>query len=252
MSDITTKPLTARIHSIETGGTVDGPGIRYIVFFQGCNFKCLYCHNRDTWDATKGEETTVEKLMKEISTYAPFFNATGGGVTASGGEASIQAKFVTALFKEVHKQGFTTCLDTNGYFTNYTQDKIDLINETDTFLLDFKCMDDTVHKELTGRSNKPVLEFAKYLHEHQKKMWARLVVVPTYTDNDENAHAMGRFLQTLGDSVERVELLPYHELGKHKWAFFNDPYKLENIHPPKAATMQHLKDILRNYHNSVH
>ena len=247
-----TSQLTARIHSIETGGTVDGPGIRYLVFFQGCNFKCIYCHNRDTWDASKGNVTTVDELMKEIKTYAPFFKASDGGVTATGGEASIQAKFVAALFKEVHKAGFTTCLDTNGYFVQYNQDQIDLINETDTFLLDLKCMDDEIHKKLTKKTNKYTLAFARYLKEHNKKMWIRLVVVPTYTDDDANAHAMGKFIQELGDSVERVELLAYHELGKHKWAFFNDPYQLENIKPPKAETMQHLRELLSQYHSNVH
>lgn len=244
--------LTARIHSIETGGAVDGPGIRYIVFFQGCNFKCQYCHNRDTWDLTKGEITTVDKLMKEIKTYGPFFKASAGGVTASGGEASIQAKFVTELFKAVHQAGYNTCLDTNGYFVTYNQDKINLINETDLFLLDLKCMNDERHKELTGRTNIHTLNFAKYLKEHNKKMWIRLVVVPTFTDDDKNAIEMGEFIKELGDSVERVELLAYHELGKHKWDFFNDPYKLSHIKPPTAEVMQHLRDILKQYHSEIH
>jgi pyruvate formate lyase activating enzyme len=244
--------LTAHVHSIETGGTVDGPGIRYLIFFQGCNFKCIYCHNRDTWDPSKGEIYTVDTLMKEIITYKPFFDATGGGVTASGGEASLQAKFVTELFKAVHKAGFTTCLDTNGYFIHYNENEINLINETDTFLLDLKCMDDNIHRQLTGKTNKYTLEFAKYLHAHGKKMWIRLVVVPTYTDSETNARAMGEFIKSLGESVERIELLPYHELGKHKWAFFNDPYKLENIKPPKAETMKQLKEILKEYHKEVY
>ncbi len=251
-TSVTNEPLYGRIHSIETGGAVDGPGIRYIVFLQGCNFKCIYCHNRDTWDATKGQKTTVDELMKEIKTYDPFFIASGGGVTASGGEASIQAKFVGALFKEVHKAGYNTCLDTNGYFVAYNEDQVNLINETDLFLLDLKCMDDERHKVLTGRTNKYTLEFAKYLKAHGKKMWIRLVVVPTYTDDDENARKMGEFIKELGDSVDRVELLAYHELGKHKWAFFNDPYKLEGITPPSAETMKHLRDLLKEYHPNVH
>ena len=244
--------LTARIHSIETGGAVDGPGIRYIVFFQGCQFKCIYCHNRDTWDFKGGEEVTVKKLMDEIVTYAPFFRASGGGVTASGGEASMQAKFVAELFRQVHEVGFNTCLDTNGGIRNYNSDVEALINETDTFLLDLKAMDDEVHKELTGRSNKDTLDFARHLAERHKKMWIRLVVVPTYTDGEDNARAMGEFIKELGDAVERVELLPYHEMGKHKWAFFNDPYRLNDIHPPKAEVMKRLRDILREYHSEVY
>ena len=244
--------LTAKIQSIETGGAVDGPGIRYIVFFQGCQFKCLYCHNRDTWDFKAGEEVTVGKLMDEIRTYAPFFKASGGGVTASGGEASMQPRFVAELFRQVHAAGFNTCLDTNGGIHNYTRDIVDLINETDTFLLDLKAMDDEIHRKLTGRSNADTLAFARYLAEHGKKMWIRLVVVPTYTDDDGNARKMGEFIRELGDAVERVELLPYHEMGIHKWAFFNDPYQLNDIHPPKADTMNRLKNILKEYHNEVY
>ncbi len=239
-------PLTAHVHSIETGGTVDGPGIRYLVFFQGCNFKCIYCHNRDTWDMKGGTIYTVDDLMKEIVTYKSFFNATGGGVTCTGGEASLQAKFVTELFRRVHEAGFNTCLDTNGFFS-YGKDQVALINETDTFLLDLKCMNDERHKIITGFSNQKVLEFAKYLHSHNKKMWIRMVVIPGYTDDDENAHALGKFIKSLGDSVERVELLAYHELGKHKWKFFNDPYKLENVHPPKKEVMEHVRSIVRGY-----
>ncbi len=244
--------LTARIQSVETGGAVDGPGIRYIVFFQGCQFKCLYCHNRDTWDFAGGEETTVDKLMDEIVTYEPFFKASGGGVTASGGEASLQAKFVAELFRRVHRAGFNTCLDTNGGIRRYTEDVLDLIAETDTFLLDLKAMDDAVHRELTGRSNRDTLAFARYLAERGKTMWIRLVVVPTYTDGDENAVKMGEFIRELGKSVARVELLPYHELGKHKWAFFNDPYRLEHIRPPKPEVLARLRGILRNYHPEVY
>ena len=238
--------LTARVHSIETGGAVDGPGIRYLIFFQGCNFKCIYCHNRDTWDMEGGTVYTVEALMKEIITYAPFFNASGGGVTCTGGEASLQAKFIAELFREVHAAGFNTCLDTNGYF-HYTRDQVNLINETDTFLLDIKAMDPLKHKELTGFDNERVLTFARYRRDHGKKMWIRQVIIPSYTDDDENAHALGKFIVSLGDAVERVELLAYHELGKHKWKFFNEPYKLENISPPKKEVMDHLRGILREY-----
>lgn len=244
--------LSANIHSIETGGAVDGPGIRYIVFFQGCQFKCLYCHNRDTWDFKGGQTVTIKVLMDEIKTYAPFFRATGGGVTASGGEASLQPKFVAELFRAVHKEGFTTCLDTNGGIHKYSDDIVKMIDETDTFLLDIKAMDDTIHQKLTGRSNADTFAFARYLKEHNKKIWIRLVVVPTYTDSDENAIALGKFIEELGDCVERVELLPYHELGKHKWKFFNDPYMLEEIKPPKAELMTHLKNVLKQYHKDVY
>ncbi|MGN1392444.1 MAG: pyruvate formate-lyase-activating protein [Succinivibrionaceae bacterium] len=244
--------IIGRIHSIETGGTVDGPGIRYIVFFQGCQFKCIYCHNRDTWDFKSGKEVTVDELMSEIKSYAPFFRSSGGGVTASGGEASLQPKFVYELFRRVHEAGFNTCLDTNGGIHNFGEDTLKLINETDVFLLDIKAMDDEVHMRLTKRSNKDTLAFARYLKEHNKKMWIRLVVVPEYTDSEENARAMGELIKELGDSVERVELLPYHELGKHKWKFFNEEYELENIHPPKKEVMDKLKGIIKEYHHEVY
>lgn len=243
--------LEGRIHSIETGGAVDGPGLRYIVFLQGCQFKCIYCHNRDTWDFKSGQVITIKKLMDEIQTYTPFFHATNGGVTCSGGEATLQPKFVKYLFKEVHKAGFNTCLDTNGGIRVYNDEIIGLIEETDTFLLDIKAMDDEVHKRLTGVSNKNTLNFAEFLKKYNKKIWIRLVVVPTYTDTEENAHALGKFVQNLGDCVEKIELLPYHELGKHKWKFFEEEYKLEGIKPPSKETMLKIKDILLQYHKIV-
>lgn len=238
--------LTARVHSIETGGASDGPGIRYILFLQGCNFKCIYCHNRDTWDMNGGKIMTVDEIMKEVVTYSSFFNVSGGGITCSGGEASLQPKFVAELFHRVHEAGFTTCLDTNGSLRR-TPDYMRMIDETDTFLLDLKCMHPDKHREITGWKLEPILDFGRFLHEKNKKIWIRMVIIPGWTDDDENIILAGKYIQTLGDSVDRVELLPYHELGKHKWKDFGETYKLEDVRPPSAESMEHLIRLMRNY-----
>ncbi len=152
-----------RIHSFESCGTVDGPGIRFITFFQGCLMRCLYCHNRDTWDTHGGKEVTVDDLMKEVVTYRHFMNASGGGVTASGGEAILQAEFVRDWFRACHKEGIHTCLDTNGFVRRYDPVIDELLEVTDLVMLDLKQMNDEIHQNLVGVSNHRTLEFAKYI-----------------------------------------------------------------------------------------
>lgn len=157
------KPVIGRIHSFESCGTVDGPGIRFITFFQGCLMRCLYCHNRDTWDTHGGKEVTVEDLMKEVVTYRHFMNASGGGVTASGGEAILQAEFVRDWFRACKKEGIHTCLDTNGFVRRYDPVIDELLDVTDLVMLDLKQMNDEIHQNLVGVSNHRTLEFAQYL-----------------------------------------------------------------------------------------
>lgn len=157
------KPVIGRIHSFESCGTVDGPGIRFITFFQGCLMRCLYCHNRDTWDTHGGKEITVEDLMKEVVTYRHFMNASGGGVTASGGEAILQAEFVRDWFRACKKEGIHTCLDTNGFVRRYDPVIDELLDVTDLVMLDLKQMNDEIHQNLVGVSNHRTLEFAQYL-----------------------------------------------------------------------------------------
>ena len=240
--------IKGRIHSIETCGTVDGPGIRFIAFFQGCLMRCKYCHNRDTWDTEGGKEVTVDDLMKDLLSYRHFMKSSGGGVTASGGEATLQKEFVTEWFKACKAQGIHTCLDTNGFIRHYDDALDALLDQTDLVMLDIKHMNDDIHIPLTHVSNKYCLEFARYLAQKGKTMWIRYVVVPGWSDDDAGAHALGAFIRDeLGGKVEKLEMLPYHELGKHKWIAMGEKYELEGVHPPKKEVMEHLKEILVSY-----
>lgn len=246
-------PLKGRIHSVETCGTVDGPGIRFIVFLQGCLMRCLYCHNRDTWATDEGREVTVDELMKDLLAYRHFINASGGGVTASGGEATLQKEFVTELFTACKAKGIHTCLDTNGFVRHYDQSLDALLDVTDLVLLDIKHMNDDIHIPLTHVSNKYSLDFGRYLASKGKKMWIRYVVVPSWSDDIAGAEALGQYIRDdLGvEHVEKVELLPYHELGKHKWEAMGEKYMLDGVHPPKKETMERVKGILEQYGHKV-
>ncbi|WP_392567100.1 pyruvate formate lyase 1-activating protein [Utexia brackfieldae] len=238
-------PVKGRIHSFESFGTVDGPGIRFIVFFQGCLMRCLYCHNRDTWDLKGGTEITVAELMKELVTYKHFIMPSGG-VTASGGEAILQAEFIKEWFTACHKEGIHTCLDTNGYVRNYDENIHGLIDVTDLVMLDIKQMNDEIHQKLVGVSNKRVLEFARYLQERNQRTWIRYVVVPGWSDDDDSAHQLGAFLKDM-KNVEKIEMLPYHKLGAHKWVTMGEKYMLDGVEPPPKETMENIKQILESY-----
>lgn len=239
-----------RIHSTESCGTVDGPGIRFIVFMQGCLMRCMYCHNRDSWDLHSGKETTVDELIRELVSYKAFMQATGGGVTASGGEAMLQPEFVRDFFTAAQAEGVNTCLDTNGYIRKYTTIIDEVLDVTDLVMLDLKQMNDKIHKELVGVSNKRTLEFAEYLAKRNQKTWIRYVVVPGYSDDDESAHALGKFIQHM-TNIEKVELLPYHQLGLHKWKTMGFDYPLDGVPPPSKDTMDRIKNILLEYKDDV-
>ncbi|QIQ21897.1 pyruvate formate lyase 1-activating protein [Zophobihabitans entericus] len=243
------QPIKGRIHSFESFGTVDGPGIRFIVFFQGCLMRCLYCHNRDTWDLKGGREVTVDDLMKEIVTYKNFIMPTGG-VTASGGEAILQAEFVTEWFRACHKEGIHTCLDTNGYARAIDQTIEDLMEVTDLVMLDLKQLNDSIHQNLVGVPNKRVLDFAEYLAKINKRTWVRYVVVPGWTDDDDSAHRLGRFIKGM-TNIEKVELLPYHKLGEHKWTTMGEKYMLEGVEAPSKETLERVKGIIESYGHKV-
>lgn len=221
--------IKGRIHSIESFGTVDGPGIRFIAFMQGCLMRCLYCHNRDTWDLHDGKEVTVEDLMKQIRSYRSFYD-NGGGVTASGGEAILQADFVAQWFKACKAEGIHTCLDTNGMVRKYTPVIDELLDNTDLVMLDIKQIDDDKHILLTKVSNHRTLQFAEYLAKRNQKTWIRYVVVGGYTDDLDSARRLAEFIKPM-KNVEKVELLPYHELGKHKWEALGDTYQLDQVSP---------------------
>ncbi len=236
--------VVGRIHSFESCGTVDGPGIRFILFLQGCLMRCKYCHNRDTWDLDGGKEITVEELMKEVTTYKHFMKATGGGVTASGGEAVLQMEFVRDWFRACKAEGINTCLDTNGFVRHYSPVVDEMLEVTDLVLLDLKQLNDEVHQDLVGVSNKRTLDFARYLHKLNKPTWVRYVVVPGYTDDDDSAHRLGQFIQGM-DNIEKVELLPYHRLGAHKWETLGYKYELEGVMSPPKEDLERIQKSLK-------
>ncbi|WP_075181201.1 pyruvate formate lyase 1-activating protein [Pantoea sp. 1.19] len=242
--------VNARIHSIESCGTVDGPGIRFIAFFQGCLMRCLYCHNRDTWNTHGGHEMTLPALMQEVRSYRHYMRASGGGVTASGGEAILQAEFVRDWFRACQAEGIHTCLDTNGFVRRYDPVIDELLAATDLVMLDLKQLNDEIHHALVGVSNQRTLAFARYLAGKNVRTWIRYVVVPGWSDDDASAHLLGAFTRDM-HNIEKIELLPYHELGKHKWQTLGEPYALEGVKPPPAATLARLKEILEPYGHPV-
>ncbi len=236
-----------RIHSIETCGTVDEPGIRYIIFMQGCLLRCQYCHNPDTWKMGEGKEVSVEELLHDIDSYVPFFKTTGGGVTVSGGEPLLQSTFLVKLFRELKKQGIHTTLDTSGgcFSTSPTflASLDELLSLTDLVLLDIKQINSEKHKELTGIANDRILDFARYLMKRNVPVWIRHVLVPGKSDVDEDLVNLAEFIQTL-NNVEKVEVLPYHKLGVYKWEALGLEYPLKGVEPPRADSVKNAEQIL--------
>jgi pyruvate formate lyase activating enzyme len=210
----------------------------------------MYCHNRDTWDLHDGKEVTVEEIINEAKSYKHFMNASGGGVTCSGGEAMLQPEFVRDFFRAAKAEGMHTCLDTNGYIRKHTDVIDEVLAETDLVMLDLKHMRDEVHKDFIGVSNTRTLDFARYLQKIGQTTWIRYVVVPGYTDSEEDAHLLGQFIKDM-DNVEKVELLPYHKLGAHKWEAMGYDYPLEGVEPPGKETMDKIVAVLQQYHDNV-
>ena len=233
---------TGYIHSIETFGTVDGPGIRFVVFMQGCPLKCMYCHNRDTWQTNSGNETNVDDLVNEIKRYIPYMKSSGGGVTVSGGEPLLQAKFVTTLFKKLKNLNIHTALDTAGSIP-INSDIEELLKYTDLVLLDIKHIDSEKAKILTGLSNENNLNFAHFLNEKNIPVWIRQVLVPGYTDDKDDLTKLKNFISSLSN-VEKIEILPYHDLGKFKWNELGFDYPLDGVRTATSDDLQLAKHIL--------
>ena len=216
------------IHSIESCGTVDGPGIRFVIFMQGCPMRCLYCHNPDTWETGAGEKTTAGALLSQ---YEKCRNFTKGGITVTGGEPLLQIDFVTELFKAAKKQNIHTCIDTSGITYTEGSKKFDeLIKYTDLVMLDIKHIDPARHKALTGRDNKNILKFAKYLDDNNIPIWIRHVVVPNVTDDEKYLFKLGEFIGSL-KNVKALDVLPYHTMGKAKYDELGIKYPLEGVEP---------------------
>lgn len=233
--------IKGKLHSYESCGTVDGPGLRYVVFTQGCPLRCKYCHNPDTWkmaDATY--EESAEFVFKEISRYKPFFR-NGGGMTMTGGEPLMQPKFAREVFKLCKEDGIHTAVDTSGFYLN------DEVKETleyvDLVLLDLKCMDPEIYKDLTKVDLEPTLKFAKYLAEIGKPVWVRHVLVPGITDRDDLLEKLADFMATLGN-IEKVEILPYHSLGEYKWEEMGMEYELKGVEAPTQERVENAKKII--------
>ena len=234
---------TLKVHSFESLGTVDGPGLRYIIFLQGCPLKCKFCHNRDTWEFNNaGTEYTISYLINKINRFTSYIKASNGGVTISGGEPLLQAKNLTVLFQTLKKKGIHTCLDTSGALPINDEIK-ELLNYTDLVLLDIKHIDDEKAKALTGVSNKNELAFARYLSDNKIPMWIRQVLLPGYTDDESDLKRLKEFIDTLS-GVERVEILPYHDYGKFKWEELGEKYELDDVKAPTQEEIDRAKKIL--------
>ncbi|EQF26518.1 pyruvate formate-lyase 1-activating enzyme [Clostridioides difficile CD160] len=218
--------IKGKIHSIETFGTVDGPGIRYILFFQGCPLRCKYCHNRDTWDTKSGKEYTVDEIITDALKYTSFMKFSGGGITASGGESTLQPEFLSELFKKAKENDIHTCLDTSGFVDIKTIDPI--LDNTDLVLLDLKHMVEEKSINLTGVGMDKALKLARHLDSRNIPVWIRHVLVPGITDDTDNLEKLGQFVSTL-KNVERFELLPYHSMGIHKWENLGIDYELKDV-----------------------
>lgn len=224
--------MTGRIHSIETFGTVDGPGIRLTVFFQGCPLRCLYCHNPDTWSLEGGTEMTVAQILEEYEKGEPFYR--GGGITATGGEPLMQMEFLTELFTESHRRGIHTCLDTSGItFTREKKNDFDALADVcDLVMLDIKHIDDAEHKKLTSASNRNALEYLAYLAEKDKPVWIRHVTVPGITLDDEYLARLGAYIGKY-KNIKALDVLPYHSMAKKKYERMGIPYPLSDT--PEAT-----------------
>ncbi len=235
------------VHSFESFGMVDGPGIRFVVFMQGCPMRCLYCHNPDTWTVGAGREYSPEEVAREALKYRSYIK--NGGVTVSGGEPLLQAEFVKELFAILKGEGIHTALDTSGITFNPADEKcvqrhLDVLAQTDLVLLDIKHIDEAEHKKLTTHSNANPLAFAKLLNQIKKPVWIRHVLVTGITDSDEYLIKLRALLDGF-DNVEKVEVLPYHTMGEVKYEKLGIAYPLKGVQPPSKERVENAERILR-------
>ena len=239
------------IHSLESFGTVDGPGIRYVVFMQGCPMRCLYCHNPDTWEVGKGNVMTADEILEQYKKNISFYSR--GGLTVTGGEPLLQIDFLIELFTKAKAEGIHTCIDTSGITysesnTTYIE-KLDLLMKlTDLVMLDIKHIDKDKHKELTSHSNEGILAFAKYLEKKGIPLWVRHVIVEGYTDDPVYLHKLGRFIGGL-KNLKALDVLPYHSMGVSKYEALGIPYPLAHLksldRKDAAAAKEHIMEGIR-------
>lgn len=235
------------VHSIETFGAVDGPGIRFVVFMQGCNMRCKFCHNPDTWKRNVGTTMTADEVLKKALPYREFWGEQGG-ITLSGGEILLQPEFALDLFTKCKELGISTCLDTCGQPFTRRKPWFDTFNKlldvTDILLVDIKHIDSDKHKLLTGFPNENILDLCEYLSEIGKPVWIRHVLIPTQTDFDEDLEKLGNYIKTHLRNVMKVEVLPYHTMGVHKYHEMGIPYRLEGVEPPTQDRVENAERLL--------
>ncbi|MCG5240523.1 pyruvate formate-lyase-activating protein [Azospirillum doebereinerae] len=230
------------VHSVETGGTVDGPGIRYVLFLAGCPLRCQYCHNPDTQHMHDGTRTDVAEVLADIESTAGFLRRGHGGVTLSGGEPLVQPEFCAAILRGCKELGLHTALDTSGFLGNHADDY--LLADVDLVLLDIKAFKESTYREVTGSPLRPTLEFAERLAGMNKPIWLRYVLVPGLTDNLDEIAGLADFAAGLGN-VQRVDVLPFHKMGEHKWQALGRPYRLSGTEPPDPAFTAQVRDLFR-------
>lgn len=234
--------IKGRVHSYESFGAVDGPGIRFVVFLQGCLLRCLYCHNPDTWECGKGDIVTPDELVENILKYKNFISH--GGITLSGGEPLLQAQFCEAVIDKCHENNFHVAIDTSGAVP--LSQSGNAILKADLILLDIKDIDNEDCKKLTGMGNENALATLDFCEKNNKDVWIRQVLLPQYTLSEEKMHRLGKYLQNY-KCVKKVELLPYHTLGLYKWEQLGLESKLIGIDPPTQSEIEKVKSILKSY-----
>ena len=250
MRDTAKSATIGYLHSSETGAGVDGPGMRFVFFTTGCQFRCLYCHNPDTWKLHHGQQTTVAEALAEVAPYAGFLKF-AGGVTISGGEPLMQAEFVGELLGEIkQKLGLHTALDTQGFLHENIDDA--WLDNVDLVLLDIKHMNPERYHMITGQALQPTLDFARRLVRLQKKMWIRYVLVPGLSDGEQDIRQLASFVASLGPLVERVEVLPFHQLGKDKWKQLGLSYSLADTPSPSAEKVAWARALIAGQGLVVH
>lgn len=228
---------------------MDGPGIRYVIFFQGCPMRCLYCHNRDTWDTAGGQLLTLEEVLEDVDQYKHYYISSGGGVTASGGEPTLQMDFLEKLFACCRLMGLNTVLDTSGYVAINKLTK--LLELTDLIMLDIKHINPEKHRQLTGRSNSLTLQLAQHLAREKIPVWIRYVLIPGYTDNTKDLKELAYFIEQLGN-VEKVDILPYHTMGAHKWELLGLKNPMAHVIPPSLEDVDRVRNLFKNLTAETH
>ncbi|KFI68667.1 pyruvate formate-lyase-activating protein [Bifidobacterium magnum] len=233
------------VHSWDINTSVDGPGTRMTVFMSGCPLRCLYCQNPDTWKMRDGKPVTLDAMVKKIERYKDLFTATKGGITFSGGESMMQAKFVSRVFHAAKEMGVHTCLDTSGFLNkDYTDE---MIEDIDLCLLDVKSGDEETYRKVTGGTLAPTIEFGKRLAKAGKRIWVRFVLVPGLTSSEENVENVARICEQFKDSVDHIDVLPFHQLGRAKWHELRLPYPLEDQKGPDKEMRKRVKEQFESH-----